>query len=235
MVEFSEPMDQRSVEEGYQVMMGNDPVAGEHSWNDEGTTMHFRSSGQFPSNTEMEVRWGGGMRSRGGMGMMSPGGRRMNPFSFRFMMYQGPSSFSSNGERIYYTATSESGEPISFTMGTGFDKDAMPGYGMSGDMGSGMGSGMGGGMMGGRSGLISDNLNGDMPVSPQYAVSTAQDYLDANMPGMEADEHAEPFYGYYTLHILRDGEAIGMLSVNGFSGQVFLHTWHGEFIEMSEH
>jgi len=24
------------------------------------------------------------------------------------------------------------------------------------------------------------------------------------------------------------------LSVNGYSGQVFLHTWHGDFIEMTE-
>jgi hypothetical protein len=25
-----------------------------------------------------------------------------------------------------------------------------------------------------------------------------------------------------------------MLSVNGYSGQVFLHTWHGDLVEMSE-
>jgi hypothetical protein len=25
-----------------------------------------------------------------------------------------------------------------------------------------------------------------------------------------------------------------MLSVNGYNGQVFLHTWHGTFIEESE-
>jgi len=142
MVEFSEPMDHQSVEERYQVMMGNDEVAGDHSWNNEGTTMRFSPSGQFSHNTEMEVRWARGMRSRGGMGMMSSNGKCMEPFSFRFMMFQGPSSFSSNGERIYYTATSESGEPISFTMGNGFDEDAMPGYGMMGGMGSGMGGGM---------------------------------------------------------------------------------------------
>ncbi|MBI1882356.1 MAG: peptidase M4, partial [Chloroflexi bacterium] len=27
---------------------------------------------------------------------------------------------------------------------------------------------------------------------------------------------------------------IGMLSVNGFSQQVFPHTWHGKLLEMSE-
>jgi hypothetical protein len=27
---------------------------------------------------------------------------------------------------------------------------------------------------------------------------------------------------------------VGMLSVNGYTGQIFLHTWHGNFIEESE-
>ena len=30
------------------------------------------------------------------------------------------------------------------------------------------------------------------------------------------------------------GSVAGMLSVNGYSGQVFLHTWHGTFIEEAE-
>ena len=32
----------------------------------------------------------------------------------------------------------------------------------------------------------------------------------------------------------KDGKVAGMLSVNGYSGQVFLHTWHGAFVEESE-
>lgn len=44
-----------------------------------------------------------------------------------------------------------------------------------------------------------------MPISPEEAVQIAQEYLN------------------------------GMLNVNGYSGQVFLHTWHGDFIVMSEH
>jgi hypothetical protein len=73
-----------------------------------------------------------------------------------------------------------------------------------------------------------------MPVTPEQAVSAAQRYLDETLPGTQVDEHADPFYGYYTLHILRDGQVIGMLSVNGFNASVFPHTWHGKFIEMSE-
>ncbi len=66
------------------------------------------------------------------------------------------------------------------------------------------------------------------------ALATAQKYLDAYLPGTKVAEDAGPFYGYYTIDTLRDGKITGMLSVNGFSGQVFLHTWHGNFIEMSE-
>jgi hypothetical protein len=98
-----------------------------------------------------------------------------------------------------------------------------------GMMGGGM---MGGGMMGGLSNLDTD---AEMLVTAGEAVDLAQVYLDQVYPGFEADEHADRFYGYYTLHIESDGEIVGMLSVNGFTRQVFVHTWHGEFIEMSEH
>ena len=94
---------------------------------------------------------------------------------------------------------------------------------------------MGGGygMMGGYRGQGSANASADMPISADRAVEIAQSYLDSAQPGTQAGE-AEPFYGYYTLHVLRDGQIIGMLSVNGTSGDVFPHTWHGTFIEMSE-
>jgi len=94
------------------------------------------------------------------------------------------------------------------------------------------------GMMGGygfrsQGNNITPEVSADMPVSPEQAVESAQRYLDEYLPGLEADEHADPFYGYYTLHVLQDGEVAGMLSVNGYTGQVFLHTWHGDFVEMS--
>lgn len=73
---------------------------------------------------------------------------------------------------------------------------------------------------------------GEMTVTPEQAIEIAQAYLDRAYPGLEADEEAEAFYGYYTLHTLRDGNIVGMLSVNGYTGQVWPHTWHGEFIGM---
>jgi hypothetical protein len=102
------------------------------------------------------------------------------------------------------------------------------------------GFGMMGGMMGqfgSRSpgfGLGRLDPSAEMVVTAPEAVEAAQNYLDLYLPGTEAGEHADPFYGYYTLHILRDGETVGMLSVNWYSAQVFLHSWHGDFVEMTE-
>lgn len=70
----------------------------------------------------------------------------------------------------------------------------------------------------------------EMAISPNEAVAIAQAYLDQRVPGLHVDDHAAPFYGYYTLHTLRDGETVGMLSVHGTTGDVWIHTWHGVFL-----
>ncbi len=73
----------------------------------------------------------------------------------------------------------------------------------------------------------------DMPVTQEQAETLAQQFLNTNLPGVTAGE-AETFYGYYTLHTLKDGQIEGMLSVNGYTGAVWYHTWHGPFIQMTE-
>lgn len=114
-------------------------------------------------------------------------------------------------------------------------------YGMmSGNSGYGM---MGGAGARGFGGMMGSGVNGNanntpevtaqMPVNPTQAVQSAQRYLDTYLPGTKSEDKPDAFYGYYTLHILRDGNTVGMLSVNGYTGQVFLHTWHGNFIEIS--
>jgi hypothetical protein len=92
----------------------------------------------------------------------------------------------------------------------------------------------GGRMMGLGMGFGSpQDIQGEMPISPEEAIEIAQKYLDQYATGMTADEHADAFYGYYTIHTLRDGDVVGMLSVHGSSGQIFPHTWHGEMLAMS--
>ena len=100
----------------------------------------------------------------------------------------------------------------------------------------------GGGMMGGNNMMSgwdyqatpSANVSAEMTVTPEQAVQYAQQYLDTNYAGATAATDPIQFYGYYTLDFEKDGKIIGMLSVNGYSGQIFLHTWHGTFIEETE-
>jgi hypothetical protein len=102
------------------------------------------------------------------------------------------------------------------------------------------------GMMGGNGGMInimgnynSENntpadVSAQMTVTPEQAIEYAQKYLYKNISSAVAATNPIQFYGYYTLDYEKDGNVAGMLSVNGYSGQVFLHTWHGAFIEEAE-
>ena len=98
-----------------------------------------------------------------------------------------------------------------------------------------------GGMMGGRTGMgMMGNryysnpgqtaVSAEMSITPEQAVQLAQSYLDQYVPGAVAASDPTQFYGYYTLDFENNGQVIGMLSVNGFSGQIFPHTWHNNFI-----
>ena len=112
--------------------------------------------------------------------------------------------------------------------------------------GASAGVGNNSGMMGGNGGMINMmgnynwenntpvDVSAQMTVTPDEAIECAQKYLDKNISGAVAATNPIQFYGYYTLDYEKDGNVAGMLSVNGYSGQVFLHTWHGAFIEEAE-
>lgn len=94
----------------------------------------------------------------------------------------------------------------------------------------------GNGMMGMMGYANPTDPSAKMTVTPAEAVEAAQTYLNTNLPNnkLSVEQEAEPFYGYYTLHVSRDSQTVGMLSVNGYTQDVFLHTWHGKLLEMSE-
>ncbi len=95
-----------------------------------------------------------------------------------------------------------------------------------------------GGMMGGAWQNNQGNppsVSAAMPVTPEQAVKAAQQFIDQRFPGSQADPEPDAFYGYYTIDILKDGQPVGMLSVNGFNQQIFYHTWHGNYITGSEY
>ena len=89
---------------------------------------------------------------------------------------------------------------------------------------------MGGGQGGMMGGWFNQQPSGKLTVTPEQARQSAQTYLDQAQPGVKVGDDIVQFYGYYTLHTFKDGKEFGMLSVNGYSGQVWYHTWHGAFI-----
>ncbi|MEM2095309.1 MAG: hypothetical protein QXR20_01670 [Candidatus Caldarchaeum sp.] len=74
----------------------------------------------------------------------------------------------------------------------------------------------------------------NMPVSPEQAKETALNYLSSRFGGNVEVEHPTAFYGYYTMDYKLGGRIHGMLSVNGFNGQVWYHSWHGQFVQEIE-
>ena len=97
--------------------------------------------------------------------------------------------------------------------------------GMMGPGGRGMMGPNGQGMMGRSSASASaqnprSNTADRMAVSPEQARKIADAYLSRVSPGTRAEEPTR-FYGYYTIDTEKDGRTSGMLSVNGYSGEVW--------------
>ena len=88
-------------------------------------------------------------------------------------------------------------------------------------------------MNGGMMGWITGTQYGAMTVTVDQAKAYAQQFLTANYPGTTAGS-IDTFYGYYHVDVLSAGNTYGMLSVNGYTGQVWYHTWHGAFIQAVE-
>jgi hypothetical protein len=84
-------------------------------------------------------------------------------------------------------------------------------------------------MWNGKYGMMGSYQQAQMSVTQQQAKKLAQDFLDVSYPGATADEIVA-YYGYYTIMTKLQGKHYGMLSVNGYSGDIWYHTWHGMFI-----
>ncbi len=85
------------------------------------------------------------------------------------------------------------------------------------------------GMMGGSQGSYS----AQMSIDQDEAITIAQQFLDSSYPEAVAED-PHRFYGYYTIHTTRDRGILGMLSVNGYNGEVWYHDWHGGYIQSLE-
>jgi hypothetical protein len=85
-------------------------------------------------------------------------------------------------------------------------------------------------MRGGVLGGIFGTPTTTMTVTAAQAATNAQQYLNTYVSGATTGD-VTAFYGYYTIEVLNGGTTSGMLSVNGYSGQVWVHTWHGTFVQ----
>lgn len=73
-------------------------------------------------------------------------------------------------------------------------------------------------------------------ISPEKAYDYGVKYLENNKDDLTLDNVYHEFYGYYTYHVMQNNETMGMLSVHGFTGQVWYHDWHGQLIDViSDH
>jgi hypothetical protein len=76
--------------------------------------------------------------------------------------------------------------------------------------------------------------SGKMTVSVDQARAGANEFLKKYMPNTSLEAATDTYYGYYNIDVLQNGKTYGMLSVNGYSGAVWYHTWHGEFVAARE-
>ena len=72
---------------------------------------------------------------------------------------------------------------------------------------------------------------GKMTVTMDQAHANAEQYLKTYLPTATVEDKGDTFYGYYNFDVLQNGKTYGMVSVNGYTGVVWYHTWHGDFVE----
>jgi len=89
------------------------------------------------------------------------------------------------------------------------------------------------GVMGGMMSIYRQTPSSPMTITAEQAKWLAQQYLDTTFPGKTAGD-ADTYYGYYNVDVLNGDNPFGMLSVNGYTGQVWYHSWHGTYIQTVE-
>lgn len=94
-----------------------------------------------------------------------------------------------------------------------------------------------GGMMGRRGFNYEYNTSNNYKnneITDEEAYNYGNSYLNKNESGLKLSHDFHEFYGYFTFHVDKDDKTVGMLSVNGFTGEVWYHEWHGNLVEVIE-
>jgi|GEM_PF-575175 len=156
-IAFDEAMDAASVETNLTVLYGEAPLSGRYEWDESQMFVEFRPDTHMISGDSVRIQVREGITDREGDSLSGSDGTPFQTLDFACLVYEDGQSFRTNGERIYFTATSESGEPVTiddtkWVAGPGAYDHLGPtdlGFEVTGP--AMMHSG-GGGMMGGRRG-----------------------------------------------------------------------------------
>lgn len=74
--------------------------------------------------------------------------------------------------------------------------------------------------------LVSRDSVSDMSLTESEARRIAEQAVDDLGAGLKLDDAtAATFYGFYQFHVVREGELVGELDVNGYSGQTWYNGW----------
>jgi hypothetical protein len=80
------------------------------------------------------------------------------------------------------------------------------------------------------SGPVVNPAENPLAISSQQAKIIAQQYLKQYKINVRLSKTVETFSGYYVIENLHWGKVVGMISINGYTGQAFRHDWHQTFI-----
>ncbi len=81
--------------------------------------------------------------------------------------------------------------------------------------------------------VTSDMGSSPMAVTEEQAWNDAQRFIERHLPDGHAGE-VERFYGYYIIPVLMFEDVIGLLSINGYTGEVCYEACHGSLIDRVE-
>jgi hypothetical protein len=78
--------------------------------------------------------------------------------------------------------------------------------------------------------VTSDMGSSPMTVTEEQAWNDAQRFIERHLPDGQAGA-VERFYGYYIIPVLMLEDVIGLLSINGYTGEVCYEACHGSLID----
>jgi hypothetical protein len=73
--------------------------------------------------------------------------------------------------------------------------------------------------------LLPEDPVGEMPLAESEARKIAENAVEMLDAGLKLGDEVAVFYGFYEFYLIHQGELVGELDVNGYSGQAWVKDW----------